>query len=71
MLQTSEPITFPERMNAVQGAEYVGVSKPTMLRALATGQIPGRRLGRRWVLDRRVLDRWLQANEQPEPPNAA
>ena len=70
MVQTEEPITFPARLNAVEAAHYLGVSKPTMLRALQTKQVPARRLGRRWIIDRAALDEWLRANEQPEPKDA-
>ncbi len=70
MVQTAEPITYPARMNATQGAIYVGVSKPVMLRELAAGRVPARRIGKRWVLDKAALDRWL-AGEQDGPRPAA
>ena len=69
-MQTAERIAYPDRMNATQGAHYIGVSKPVVLRELAAGRLPGRRLGRRWILDRRALDKWL-AGEQDGPRPAA
>ena len=56
-------------LNASQAAAYVGVSRPTMLRALAAGAVPAMRLGRRWVISRKALDlvisRGLLATESP------
>jgi excisionase family DNA binding protein len=52
-------VTADERMNASQLARYLGMSKPTVLKGLAEGRIPGRRVYRRWVVSRAAVDRWL------------
>lgn len=46
-------------------AELTGLSRSAVYRGLATGEIPGIRVGRRWVLLRPTIERWLAtAHEQ-------
>lgn len=46
-------------------AQDLGVSLPTLLRELAAGRVPARRIGRRWILSRRALAEWLGAGQHP------
>ncbi len=40
--------TWPEVMNIRQAAEYLGISSDSLYKYVATGLIPGFRLGNRW-----------------------
>ncbi len=44
--------------NLSEAARYVGVSRPTMSRALAG--IPHRRFGKRVIISKSALDRWIE-----------
>ena len=48
-----------ERLTLCEAAEYLAVSRPTLLRALREGRAPGLRLSGRWVISRQALDRLL------------
>lgn len=50
-------------LNAREAAYYVGVSQPTMLKALADGSVPARRIGRRWLIHREVLKAWMSGDK--------
>lgn len=59
--------SWPARLNAEQTANYLAVSRPVVLRALAAGELPAIRVGRRWIVDRRALDARLGISDQPAP----
>lgn len=59
-----ETITFA---SAEEAARYIGVSKPIMLAALSRGEIPARRIGRRWIISRAAVDRWLAGETSSSP----
>ena len=54
-------LTEPEVMNAAQGARYAGLSRMTFRKYLA--DIPHRRAGRRILIRREALDRWLEGHD--------
>lgn len=56
----------PEVLNTVEAAEYLGISRNLLTKAMQDGTIPARRVGDRWLISRRVLDDWLRG-EQPVP----
>ena len=68
---------FPNVLNLVQAAEYLGVSKSLLERNLKKGdfQFPVKRLGRRYLIPKKGLDEWLCAgcagreNEEENEPN--
>lgn len=45
--------------NLKEAAVYLGISIPTMVRLLRSGDISHRRVGQRWLIARSVLDDWL------------
>jgi excisionase family DNA binding protein len=46
-------------LSAVEAADLVGVSKQTLYSAARRGEVPCRRVGRRFVFVREVLVDWL------------
>ena len=45
------PPILPQLLSAQETADYLGVSVWTVKRLLASGQIPGKRLGGRWYIN--------------------
>lgn len=46
--------------NLKEAAAYLGISVPTLVRLLKSGEIPCRRGGQRWLIAQSVLDDWLK-----------
>ena len=46
--------------NLKEAASYLGISVPTLVRLLKSGEIPRRRGGQRWLIAQSVLDDWLK-----------
>jgi excisionase family DNA binding protein len=46
-------------LSVAEAARYLGLSVNTTYAHLANGTIPGRRVGRRWLVSRAGLDAWL------------
>jgi len=67
---------IPEYMSATEFARAARVSRPVVLRELAAGRLPGRKVGARWLISRRAVDAWLagapaeRAAEDAEAPAA-
>ena len=59
-----------ELLNVVDAARWLGVSRSSLYRALATHRIPVTPviLGGHIRLARRQLERWLEGQDQPGPP---
>ena len=56
-----------ELLNTEDAAGYLHLT-PKRIQALArSGRLPGRRIGRKWLFDRRDLDRLLGAEDAAEP----
>lgn len=57
--------------NLKQAAAYLGINPYTLLGALNRNEIPHRRIGKRWVIAKAVLDEWLRGNstEKEVKPN--
>lgn len=49
--------------NLKEAATYLGISVPTLVRLLESGTIPYRRVGKRWLIERSVLDDWLNRKD--------
>ena len=49
--------------NLSEAAKIIGISKPTMSRMLKDGEIQHRRYGRRLLISRSALERWLEEAE--------
>jgi excisionase family DNA binding protein len=52
-------------LNTSQAARYIGVSRPLLQRLLEEGSIPHRNLGKRKLISKAVLDRWLEGDNKP------
>lgn len=57
-------LTESEVLNETQGARYAGLSRMTFRKMLPT--IPHRRAGRRVLIRREALDRWLEGHDTQE-----
>ena len=54
----------PQRWLSVAGAAtYTSLSKKAILKAIRQGEIPRRKIGRRFFLDARALDEWLEGEK--------
>lgn len=53
-------VTSPDGLSAARAAEYLGIDKHTICRAIAASELSGRREGPRWVIRRADLDAWVQ-----------
>jgi len=52
-------MTEPRLFSIEQAALYLGISPRSIRTFVATAQLPAIRLGRRVLLDREQLDRWI------------
>lgn len=50
----------PDLMTIDEAAAYIGQSQRWLYEALRRGEVPGARMGLRWVLSKRRLDEWLE-----------
>ena len=48
-----------------EGAAYLGVSKSWMFRLLVSGKMPAFRVGAAWIIERKDLDAYREANPRP------
>lgn len=48
--------------NLKEAAAYLGISVPTLVALLQSGEIPCRRAGQRWLISKAALDAWLTNN---------
>lgn len=55
-------------MTAEQVAEYTNIPLGTIYQKLAAGEIPGTKPGKRWVLYRDEIDKWLEVNRKNASP---
>jgi excisionase family DNA binding protein len=53
---------LPETLSAKQAAALLQVDKKTVYRYAERGQLPHRRLGRRFIFSRTALLTWLQSS---------
>lgn len=54
-------MTHPDRMTVRELAAYLGISEMSAYRGLEAGQLPGRRCGALWLINRQVVERWWAA----------
>lgn len=54
-----EPLAVSPR----EAMSLLGVGRNLIYRLLATGELPARKVGRRWVVPIRNLEEWLQRKE--------
>jgi excisionase family DNA binding protein len=47
--------------NLKQASEYIGISSPTLLNIVRSGEIPSKKIGkRRWLISKEVIDDWIK-----------
>lgn len=44
-------------------AEYLKISKSTLYKLVQEGEVPGQKVGRHWRFSRRVIDRWIERED--------
>lgn len=47
-----------------EAAAYLGATRNTVRKALLCGELPARKIGRRWFIGRAALDAWLASGAQ-------
>ncbi|QIS00941.1 helix-turn-helix domain-containing protein [Nocardia brasiliensis] len=47
-------------------ADLLGMSRNNAYRAINDGEVPAKRVGRRWVVPRKTFDTWLEDCTLPE-----
>jgi excisionase family DNA binding protein len=52
-----------ETMSAVEAARRLGIGKSSLYEALARGEVPGIRIGGRWVVPRARFERFINGEE--------
>ncbi|NLW79497.1 MAG: helix-turn-helix domain-containing protein [Ruminococcaceae bacterium] len=55
-----------EIVTAGEAAAYLGISKPTLIKYVALGEIPGRKLGRQWRFMREDLRAYVSGGPGKE-----
>lgn len=65
------PIHRPDVLTAGDAAELLQVHPDTVRALAASGELPGRRLGRRWRFHRVALMHWLAVTSPDADPPAA
>jgi excisionase family DNA binding protein len=55
------PVSHPERiaLTVQEAADLLGISRPSMLELIHSGEIPYRRIGRKFLISQQVLAAWL------------
>ena len=60
-------VALPDILKVEDLAQHLGISHEAVRRALREGKLPGRRVGRRWLLSRSALLEWLNAFREDAP----
>jgi excisionase family DNA binding protein len=55
-----------DTMSAAEAARRLGIGKSSLYEALARGEVPGLRIGGRWVVPRARFERFMNGDE-PAP----
>lgn len=58
-------VALPDVCRVEDLAEHLQVSTAAIRRALRRGELPGRRVGRRWLISRLALVEWLSSTPPP------
>jgi excisionase family DNA binding protein len=56
-------VTKPEVLTFKEALGFLRLSKPTLLKLLASGEVRGRRVGRDWRFLRSELESYLRGND--------
>jgi len=52
----------PEILDVGLAADFLTVSRDTVYRLFQTGELPGRKVGRKWVTTKAAVIRWLESS---------
>ena len=61
----------PDVLHVPGIAALLGVSADTIYDLLASGQLPGRKVGRKWLTTRSAVMRWMEESVQAETAQRA
>jgi excisionase family DNA binding protein len=61
--RATPPQYAPATMDRTEAAAYVGVSPKTWLEIVEADGIPYRKVGRRYLFSRVIVDRWLEGEK--------
>lgn len=61
-------VALPDVCRVEDLATHLGMSPSAVRRALRRGEIPGRHVGRRWLISRPALLEWLSSPREPSAP---
>src|SRR5689334_7610300 len=64
-------VALPDVCRVEDLAQHLSTSPAAIRRALRRGEIPGRRVGKRWLVARLALVEWLAARSETAEPNHA
>ncbi|MFI2273848.1 MULTISPECIES: helix-turn-helix domain-containing protein [Catenuloplanes] len=56
--------SLPPVLSARQTADYLGVDVAEVIAGLQEGELPGNRLGARWLIRKIALDAWLDSGSR-------
>jgi excisionase family DNA binding protein len=54
-----ENISIRETLTVLEAARVLGIGRSRTYAAVQSGELPARKLGKRWLISRVALDRWL------------
>jgi len=54
------PAKIPDILDVAMAAAFLTVSRDTVYRLFQSGQLPGRKVGRKWVTTKAAVIRWLE-----------
>ena len=59
MVENKEPVLTIDEL-----AEYLKISKSTLYKLVQEGKVPGQKVGRHWRFSRRMIDRWIEREDE-------
>ncbi len=65
-----ENTTKRETLSVIDAAQVLGIGRSRTYQAVRSGELPARKLGKRWLIPRVALDRWF-AEVTANPPTSA
>ena len=61
---------FPEVLDVHLAAQFLTVSTDTVYDLFQRGDLPGRKVGRKWLITKAAVLRWLEQSAPPRPAAA-
>ncbi len=60
------PLRLPEVLDVQMAAALLMVSRDTVYDLFATGELPGRKVGRKWITTKAAVLRWIETSATDE-----